>query len=164
MAMARFRFGVLAAVGIAVAVAGFDVADAQRRETPYYASISADQARMRTGPGKNYPASWLYVRADLPIRVVDIYRDWRKIEDPGGTQGWMQVGLLADRRTAIVTGGVAPLRSAPRPTASVAWRAEQGVVGRISRCARGWCYLDVKGRGGFVEQSRLWGIDPGEEL
>ncbi|MEZ0494704.1 SH3 domain-containing protein [Sphingomonas sp. IW22] len=148
----------------AVACAGLSTIEAQTRKPPYYASIAASKARMRTGPGRNYPANWLYVRADLPIKVVDIYRDWRKVEDPDGTQGWMQVGLLSAARTAIVHGGIAELRDSPSTGGDIVWRAAPGVVGRISRCARGWCYFDVKGRGGFVEQSRLWGVDPGEDL
>ena len=60
---------------------------------------------MRTGPGRNYPGIWLYKRRDLPIRVVQIYPNWRKIEDPDGEQGWMLVTLLSDRRTGIVKPG-----------------------------------------------------------
>src|SRR5687768_9888384 len=77
------------------------VAQAQpARETPYWASISSGRAMMRTGPGQNYPGTWLYVRPDLPIQVVEVYQSWRKIRDPDGTSGWMLVNLLSDRRTA----------------------------------------------------------------
>lgn len=147
-----------------VSLVAVDPIDAQRREPPYYASISAGKARMRTGPGRNYPVSWLYQRADLPIKVVDIYKDWRKVEDPGGTQGWMQVGLLADRRTGIVQGQIVEMRAEPSAGASVNWRAAPGVVGRISTCERGWCRFDVKGKVGYVQQARLWGVDPGESF
>lgn len=137
---------------------------AQQRKPPYFASINADKARMRTGPGKNYPASWLYQRRDLPIKVIDIYGEWRKIEDPDGTQGWMQVNLLSDARTAMVVGTIVEMRAAPRFNARINWRAAPGVVGRISRCSGGWCWLDVRGRGGYVEQSHIWGTEPGEIL
>lgn len=162
--MIGMRHAIGGAIGLALATTGCDMVEAQTRKPPYYASISASKARMRTGPGKNYPASWLYVRADLPIKVVDIYRDWRKVEDPGGTQGWVQVGLLSDRRTGIVQGGIAALRDSPSASARVAWRASPGVVGRLSRCSAGWCHLAVGGRGGFVEQAQIWGIDPGEDM
>ena len=147
-----------------LSLVAIDAADAQRRKPPYYASISAGEARMRTGPGKNYPVSWEYRRADLPIKVVDIYKDWRKIEDPGGTQGWMQVGLLADRRTAIVVGQAIEMRASASPDARINWRAAPGVVGRISDCDRGWCRYEVGRRSGYVQQARLWGVDPGERL
>jgi SH3-like domain-containing protein len=151
----------LAAIGLIVAPAP---ADAQKRKTPYYASISAGQARMRTGPGRNYPASWLYQRAGLPVKVVDIYKEWRKVEDPGGTQGWMQANLLTENRTALVVDQIVTLRDQPRSAGRMQYRAQPGVVGRISKCSAGWCWIDVKGRGGFVEAIHLWGVDPGEDV
>ncbi len=138
--------------------------DAQKRKTPYYAAISAGQARMRTGPGRNYPVSWMYQRAGLPVKVVDIYKEWRKIEDPGGTQGWMQVNLLTENRTGMVVDQVVTLRDQPSGDGRVQYRAQPGVVGRISKCSGGWCWLDVKGRAGFVESIHLWGVDPGEDV
>jgi len=77
----------------------------EERKTPYWASITAGKAMMRTGPGRNYPGTWLYQRADLPIKVVEVYPSWRKVQDPEGTTGWMLVHLLSDRRPALVTGG-----------------------------------------------------------
>jgi len=38
------------------------------------------------------------------------------------------------------------------------------VVGRISKCGQGWCWLDVRGRGGFVEVNRIWGVDRDEVI
>lgn len=141
-------------------------ADAQpRRETPYWASIASGEAMMRRGPGRTYPGEWLYVRADLPIRVVEVYQDWRKIEDPDGTQGWMLVSLLSDTRTAIVRGS-SPRAMHERADAAspVRFRAAPGVVGRVSRCGNGWCRLDVRGRAGFIRVSDIWGVAPDENF
>ena len=140
---------------------------------PYWASIRAGQAMMRTGPGRAYPASWLYRRADLPVRVVATHRDargngqtqWRKVEDPAGVQGWMQANLLSGERTAMVRGSVpAAMLAAAAAGAKLMWRAAPGVIGRVSGCANGWCRLDVKGRAGFVEAGSLWGVEAGEVL
>lgn len=158
------RLRTVLGVAVAMMLGAAAPASAQQRTPPYFASISAGQAYMRTGPGRNYPASWLYRRADLPIKVVEIYNDWRKVEDPDGTQGWMLVGLLSAQRTAIVTGTIVELRDSPRLNARINWRAAPGVVGRISKCQRGWCWFDVRGRGGYVEQNRIWGTEPGEEV
>jgi SH3-like domain-containing protein len=155
----------LAAIVLALGLVALTAGDVQaQRKPPYFASIAAGKARMRTGPGRQYPASWLYQREDLPIKVIDVYGEWRKIEDPDGTQGWMQVNLLSETRTAMVIGRIVEMRSAPRFNALVNWRAAPGVVGRISRCAHGWCWFDVRGRGGYVEQSHIWGVDPNESV
>ncbi|WP_258043022.1 SH3 domain-containing protein [Sphingomonas sp. NBWT7] len=151
--------GALAFAGSAEAQAGKD-----KPKPPYFASISAGKARMRSGPGRTFPATWLYVRADLPIRVVDVFKEWRKVEDPGGTQGWMLGALVSGTRTAIVQGSVVELRERPAYGARILWRAEPGVVGRVSQCARGWCRLDVKGQAGYAEVARLWGVTPDETL
>jgi SH3-like domain-containing protein len=143
-----------------------DCAAAQApRQPPYWASIASGRAMMRRGPGQNYPGMWEYRRADLPIRIVEIYRDWRKIEDPDGTTGWMLVRLLSDQRTAIVLPGEPrPLHEAPDSASPVRYRAEPGVVGRVSRCAGGWCLIDVRGRGGYIRVDQIWGVDPGETV
>jgi SH3-like domain-containing protein len=133
-------------------------ADAQTgRQTPYWASVSKGEARMRVGPSADYPASWLYRQRDLPVKVVEVYTNWRKIEDPDGTQGWMHVRLLKDEATAIVKGGIADMRDRPSETARLLFRLEPGVVGRLSGCADGWCALEVNGRRGYVATANLWG-------
>lgn len=161
------RFGsafVFLAAAISLALLATGHASAQKRQPPYYASIVPGEALMRTGPGRNYPGVWLYQRPDLPLKVVEVYKDWRKVEDPDGTQGWMLRTLLSDRRTAIVTGDVTELRETPEFDGNVLWRAEPGVVGRISQCAGGWCWFDVHGKAGYVQETHLWGVDPGEQL
>jgi SH3-like domain-containing protein len=141
-------------------------AEAQReRATPYWASVSATKALMRTGPGRNYPATWLYLRPDLPIKVVETYPNWRKVQDPYGETGWMLQRLLSDTRTAFVSGKEPrPLHASPDSGSKVRFRAEPGVVGRLSKCANGWCLLDVAGRQGYIRTDHFWGADPGSSL
>lgn len=142
------------------------VAQAQKqRETPYWASISASEAMMRTGPGRTYPAKWLYQRADLPIKVLEVYPSWRKIEDPGGETGWMLVNLLSDTRTGLVTGNERrPIHERPDAASPVRYIAEPGVVGRLERCAANWCEIDVRGRRGYISSDHIWGVDPDESF
>lgn len=135
------------------------------RHTPYWASIASGRAMMRTGPGQNYPGTWEYRRADLPIRVIEVYRDWRKIQDPDGTTGWMLVRLLSDQRTAIVRGSEPrAMHEAPDEATPIRYRAQPGVVGRISRCADGWCRFEVHGRNGYIRIDQLWGVDANETI
>lgn len=139
------------------AVGGPAAAQSDPVKLPYWASISVDDARMRKGPSPDVPVIWEYRRKDLPVKVVARHESWRKIEDPDGTQGWMAARLLSRTRTAIVTGDIRPLREAASASAAVAYRAEPGVVGRISDCADGWCRFDVKGRKGWIQTDHIWG-------
>ncbi|MBN8830000.1 MAG: hypothetical protein J0G94_05065 [Sphingomonadales bacterium] len=127
------------------------------KPVPYWASLSKGDARMRVGPSLDYPASWIYRRKDLPVKVVEVYSNWRKIEDPDGTQGWMHVRLLKDEATAMVKGGMADMRERPSAGAKLRFRLEPGVVGRLSGCSNGWCDFEVDGQRGYVPVSSLWG-------
>ena len=153
------KWGVIAALLVAMAAP----ASAQDKQPPYWASIASGQAMMRTGPARNYPGIWLYQRRDLPVRVLKIYPNWRLIEDPDGAKGWMLVTLLSDRRTALVKKGEPrPVRVSPSEGAQVRYRAEAGVVGRIDKCGRGWCRIEIGKRQGYIRQRDIWGVSPGE--
>ena len=136
---------------------------AQDKRPPYWASIASGQAMTRTGPGKNYPGVWLYQRRDLPVRVVKKYESWRLIQDPDGARGWMLVTLLSDRRTAIVKpGSPRPVRVEPSDAAQARYLAEPGVVGRIGKCGRGWCRIEMGKGQGYIRTSDIWGVNDGE--
>lgn len=152
------------AVLIALTLLVATEAPAQEKRPPYWASIVPTQARIRTGPGRNFPAIWQYQRAGLPVKVIATFPSWRKIEDPDGAQGWMQANMLSDERTGMVKDGVQPMRARPDANAPIVWRAEPGVVGRLRKCRDGWCDFDVKGRRGWIEAARLWGVAPEEEM
>ena len=138
---------------------------AQDKTPPYWASIASGEAMMRTGPGRNYPGTWLYKRRDLPIRVLKLYPNWRLIEDPDGTRGWMLVTLLSDRRTAIVKKGAPrPIHAEASETSRLRYRVEAGVVGRIEKCRNGWCHMQVGSREGYIRTSDIWGVSDGETV
>jgi SH3-like domain-containing protein len=154
-----FKPGLRVALLLSLATA----ASAQDKQPPYWASIASGEAMMRTGPGRNYPGIWLYKRRDLPVRVVQIYPNWRKIEDPDGTQGWMLVTLLSDRRTGMVKPGEPrDIHVRADANAPVRYRAEAGVVGRIEQCDGRWCLFKIGKREGFVALSDIWGVSERE--
>lgn len=149
---------VSAMVGILAAIALPTVVSAQAaQEVPYWASISQPVARMRKGPSPDLPAIWEYRREDLPVKVLKRYQTWRKIEDPDGTIGWMAARLLSAQRTGYVVGKIRAMHVDPNNGSPVAWRAAPGVIGRLSDCADGWCYFDVKGHRGYIRADHVWG-------
>jgi len=140
-------------------------ASAQDKVPPYWASIASGEAMIRTGPGRNYPGTWLYQRRDLPVRVVKIYSSWRLIEDPDGTRGWMLVTLLSDRRTALVKPGQPrPIHDKRDVASRVAYLAEPGVVGRIEDCDGDWCQIEIGKRRGYIARAALYGLDGSEVI
>ena len=154
------RRALLPIIGFALAAPAF----AQERPVPYWASIAAGQALMRTGPDRTYPALWLYKRRDLPVRVLQVLGPWRRVQEQDGSSGWMLATLLAARRTAVVMGQYRPILSEPGPNGHLLWQAEPGVIGRISKCDGQYCRIQIGEKVGWIEQSGIWGTDPGEHI
>ncbi|MDQ3247244.1 MAG: SH3 domain-containing protein [Pseudomonadota bacterium] len=155
------KSGLIAAVILALATP----AAAQDKQPPYWASIASGEAMMRTGPGRNYPGTWLYKRRDLPVKVLKLYPNWRLIEDSDGDRGWMLVTLLSDRRTAVVKqGDPRPIHAKPDASSPLRYHAEAGVVGRIENCRDGWCRITVGKRDGFIRMSDVWGVSANERV
>ena len=154
-------------IGMAAALCAIIFAPAfaaEERAVPYWASLAAGDALLRTGPGRNFPATWRYRRAELPLKVVQVHETWRKVREFDGTEGWMAAALLTAERTAMVVGEVRPMRAAPDGGARIVWRAAPGVVGKIAHCASGWCEFNVRGRVGYIEIGQIWGVEPGDTV
>lgn len=129
-------------------------------KVPYWASIDADIANLRVGPGDSYRIDWVYRRLHLPVKVIRREGPWRQVVDPDGTKGWMRDLLLSRHRAAIVKGdGLIEMRAEGNDSSRVLWRIEPGVVGVLGDCKNGWCALDVVGHRGFVRQGALWGTE-----
>jgi SH3-like domain-containing protein len=127
-------------------------------KVPYWASIDADVANMRVGPGESYRIVWVYRRMHLPVKVLRREGPWRQVEDIDGDKGWMRDLLLSRQRAAIVTGdGLAEIHAEASDSARMLWRLEPGVTGLLGDCQAGWCAFDADGHKGFVREDRLWG-------
>lgn len=133
-------------------------APAQNREVPYWASLRAGEVNMRVGPSSNFPISWVYKRAGLPVKVVRLNQGWRLVEDPDGARGWVVARLLKPERAGLVVGKEpAEMRAAGNANAQLLWHAEPGVVGVLGKCESSWCSFDAGGRKGWIRSNRLWG-------
>lgn len=131
---------------------------------PRFVTLGAGEARMRAGPGRDYPVKWLYVRRTLPMEVVDEWGIYRKVRDPEGEEGWMNQALLSGERYGMIVGKVANVRARPEVAAPLVWRAEPGVIARVQVCSAGWCRIQADGRAGYVQALDLWGVYPEEEI
>ena len=141
-------------------------ASAAFAETPRYVSIRSDAANMRHGPGFDYPLLWQYRRRGLPLEVLDAYRDWRRVRDHSGVEGWMHKRVLRTRRTVIIrdetqaTDALHALRTAP--DGGIVAFVQVGSIAALEDCTRHWCAIAVGGHRGWMARARLWGVHASE--
>jgi SH3-like domain-containing protein len=135
---------------------------------PRYVSLKSDRVNLREGPSKDHRTSWVFQRAGLPVEITAEFENWRRIRDAEGTEGWVLQSLLSGKRTALVApwkrGDVFPIFSKPVEGASVAAKLQSGVQGSIRKCDGTWCRISGDGYDGFIQQSVLWGVYPGDKF
>lgn len=127
-------------------------------KVPYWASVDADIANLRVGPGDSYRIDWVYRRPHLPVKVLRREGSWRLIQDPDGEKGWMRDLLLSRQRAGMVKdGGLIEMHAEGKSGSPMLWRVEPGVVGLLGQCKDGWCPFDAAGHKGFVREEQVWG-------
>jgi SH3-like domain-containing protein len=140
---------------------------------PPYVSLKADRVNLRTGPGTEYPTTWVYRRAGLPLEVVSEFEGWRKVRDAEGASGWVVQSLLSGRRTALITpwdvkaGKPAPqisVRNSDSESARAVAIAEAGSIVNIQTCDGRWCRVTIDRYRGYLPQKQLWGVYENESV
>lgn len=140
---------------------------------PRFVSLKADRVNLRTGPGTEYPTSWVFRRAGMPVEVIKEFESWRQVRDADGATGWVLSVMLSGRRTALVLpwelkqGKATPevlLKANDRESAQTIATIEAGVIANIRSCDKSWCAVAVGDYRGYIEQKKLWGVYPDESI
>jgi SH3-like domain-containing protein len=135
---------------------------------PRFASLKSAKTNVRRGPGQDYDVAFTFTRSGLPVEIVQEFDTWRKIRDSEGQEGWVSHGLLVGRRTALVApwetkGQVSAHRSADAASAVSAY-LEPHVLTDVEKCSGTWCLVRGESYSGWIEQEKLWGVYPNEDV
>ena len=138
-----------------------------------FVSLKSDRVNLRAGPGTEYPASWVFRRAGLPVEIIKEFEAWRQVRDADGVSGWVLQSFLSSRRTALVlpwevkadtAPPQTPLRISDSESARPAAIVEAGVIANVIACDGRWCQVAVEAVRGYIEQKKLWGVYEGEVM
>jgi SH3-like domain-containing protein len=128
---------------------------------PRYLSLKRGEVFARRGPGKDYPAMWVYRAQGLPVQVVAETMDWRRVCDPDGGAAWVHRSMVDGKRTVLALGErPVPLRREPKPHAPAAGLLKARSLAGFDRCEGGWCKVSAGGVSGWVAQGEIWGTAP----
>jgi SH3-like domain-containing protein len=171
---------VLLVIGVAALFAGY-ARGAEGKETglplPRFATIRDDPVNVRVGPGERYKISWVYVKAGVPVEIIEEFDTWRKIRDVDGSEGWVHQNLLSGKRMGVAAPwrkpDSIPLLSGRSDSDGVRAYLAAGLRVQISKCDGHWCEVSASASGegapsgtysGYLRQSELWGVYEGEEF
>ena len=133
-----------------------------RLPLPRFVSLKNSIGYARRGPSKAYPIDWVFQSRAMPLKVIDEYQSWRRVQDRDGEGGWMWYGLLSPTRTVIVETHMIPLRARPDRAGRIVAYCETGVIAALETCTDDWCLLETPEAQGWVETHHLWGLSQAE--
>ncbi|MBA5778902.1 aspartyl-trna synthetase [Stappia sp. F7233] len=165
----------VAAVFLALAAFCLQPALAQTTRTgssglpvPRFVSLKSDRVNVRKGPTQEHEVAWTFVRAGLPVEIVQEFDTWRRIRDWEGGEGWVFHSLLSGKRTGLVTPWESeartPLRASADSDGRIVAELSPNVLVDVEKCDGGWCRVSGPGFNGWVDQTRLFGIYPDEKI
>ena len=128
-------------------------------EIPRYVSLKSNDANIRVGPSKNYPIEIKYIKKDYPLKVLEEYKDWRKVEDFKMNIGWIHKSLISGNRTGIVlsknNNNIELLNTLG---GNVIGEIGRGNIVYLKKCKIDWCYVAVNNFKGWMNKKYIWGI------
>ena len=124
----------------------------------YFASIKSNKANLRVGPGVNYPIDWIYIKKTLPVKVIDKYEQWRKIQDIDNTIGWIHQNLLTSKRYLIITEDTQIHSDGSKPSQVIA-KIDARVIVKLKKCQNEWCNIEVQNIKGLINKDYIWGVE-----
>jgi SH3-like domain-containing protein len=134
---------------------------------PRFVSLKAEKVNVRRGPSSDHAVAWVFHRRGMPVEIVAEFDNWRRIRDSDGDEGWILHSMLSGKRTATVApwraGQAMGLYHTAGEPGMVA-RLQAGVIGEIETCTGQWCRISAGDYDGWIQQSMLWGVYPGESL
>ncbi|HXU98919.1 MAG TPA: SH3 domain-containing protein [Caulobacteraceae bacterium] len=147
------------------AVEGGDCPAAQKARSvsgfcvPRWVSLKHGEVMARKGPGKDYPAQWIYKVKGLPVQVVAETEEWRRVCDPGGGAAWVNRAEIDGRRTIMsLAASPAPMRRAPAEGGAVVGLLNPRALAALGRCQGGWCKVKAGGVSGWLAADQVWGL------
>ena len=135
---------------------------------PRFVSLKPDKVNVRVGPTRDQSVAFIYQKAGLPVEVTAEFENWRRIRDSEGAEGWVMQSMLSGKRTALVApwskDKPLPLYAGADSGRAPIALVESGVMASIKSCSSDWCRIQGGGFDGWIEQNKLWGAYPGEDV
>ena len=128
-------------------------------EIPRYVSLKSDDANIRVGPSKNYPIEIKYIKKNYPLKILDEYEEWRKVEDFNRNIGWIHKSLISGIRTGIVLSNdnknIILLNTLD---GNVIGEIGNGNIVFLEKCKIDWCLVSSRNYKGWIDKKYIWGV------
>ena len=128
-------------------------------EIPRYVSLKSNDANIRVGPSKNYPIKIKYIKKYYPLKVLEEYEDWRKVEDFQKNFGWIHKSLISGTRTGIIlSNDNNTIKLLNTLKGNIIGEIGKGNIVFLEKCKIDWCLVSSRNYKGWIDKKYIWGV------
>ena len=140
-------------------VCNADIGKETGLEIPRYVSLKSNDANIRVGPSVNYPIEIKYVIKNYPLKVIEEYKEWRKVEDFKKNIGWIHKSLISGNRTGIIISeDNKHIKLLNTLDGNVIGNIGNGNIVNLEKCKINWCLVSSENHKGWIDKKYIWGV------
>ena len=140
-------------------VSNADIGKETGLEIPRYISLKSDDANIRVGPSKNYPIEIKYIKKNYPLKVLEEYEEWRKVEDFNKNIGWIHKSLISGIRTGIVlSNNNKNIKLLNTLDGNIIGEIGYGNIIFLEKCKIDGCLISSGNFEGWMDKKYIWGV------
>ena len=126
-------------------------------ENIYYLTLKYNEVNVRYGPGRDYPVKYVYNKKNLPVKVIDKSREWKKIIDFKKNSGWIHETQLKKSKSFILLKDQI-LFTKPTKHSKPLFKIAKGRLLIVKKCKKNWCRVKTENFLGWIKTSEIWGL------
>ena len=124
-----------------------------------FVMLKNSKVNVRYGPSFEYPIKYVYLKKNLPIKVIDKKENFRRIIDHKHNSGWIHISQLKKSYSVILTEKHY-IFSKPTKFSEPLAIAEKGKLILLKKCKKNWCKTSNKEISGWILFNGFWGQLP----
>ncbi len=121
-----------------------------------FVMLKNNKVNVRYGPSFEYPIKYVYLKKNLPIKVIDKMENFRRIIDHKHNSGWIHTSQLK-KSTSVILNKKHYIFSKPTKFSEPLAIAEKGKLILLKKCKNNWCKTSNKEISGWILFDNFWG-------
>ena len=121
-----------------------------------FLSLKKNKTNVRYGPGLDYPIKYIYRKVNLPVKLIDIKENMRRVVFLDNNSGWIHRSQLKQSNSIIILEEKV-LFKRPSNFSKPLARLEKGRLLVIKKCEVKWCNITTDKYSGWIKIKNIWG-------
>tara|TARA_Y100000996_G_C22273989_1_gene541162 strand:+ start:133 stop:579 length:447 start_codon:yes stop_codon:yes gene_type:complete len=121
-----------------------------------FLSLKNSKVNVRYGPSLDSPVKYIYKKINLPVKLIDKTKLFRKIIDLKNNSGWIHWTQLKESNS-IITLENKILFKKPSSFSKPLAKIEEGRLLVLKKCQKNWCKIKTEEYSGWIKTNNIWG-------